>query len=295
MSGSDRAKCPNIAWAFWMGVEHQLPPAEQVTLNAIAELADDELYCKLTLAEMDRYTRLKRGTLGPAMRKLAELKLIRVRRGPDGYHYWLLRETPNGGAHVHPWQELSRNVPVSEVENLNIAPSATDVQNLNIAPATDAQNLNIAPCDAQNLQVAKRNVTKCDAQNLRLDIKTPLKTPVSPESGNIKHLPLTHTSRVRACEEEVDKYQKWEEFIAAYPANDGSLSSAKSAYAQVLAEGVDPQVLIDAVKTYPFRSPQRFVIHPVNWLTQRRWEAKVESDDVVERIMARFEAEGRFA
>jgi hypothetical protein len=298
-NGASKSNCSDLEWAHWKGLELQLEPAEQLTLNAIAGLVNNERYARLTGDDLFRHSRLKERTTSNATRELVRIGLIDMRRTRTGFHYWLLRDTPNGKTHHR--QELDANIPMQEPQKIPISP---DPQNLPISPrSVKNTDLNAARLVKNTDLNAARSVknTDQDPQNLPISYKTPVQTlespvrqvtPVSPDSGNNTQPSHTHPSQASArVRVRWENPFRWDEFLAAYPANDGSPSKAKLAYAQVLAEGVDPQVLIDAVKVFPFRQPQRFVLHPVHWLEERRWEAKVDTRSLEERAWAKLEAQ----
>lgn len=69
-----------------------------------------------------------------------------------------------------------------------------------------------------------------------------------------------------------DGQDRFDEFWSHYPRKD-SKQDAKKAWRQVtISRKIDPQLIIDAVQTYPFKPDRTYQPLPATWLRGERWE-----------------------
>jgi hypothetical protein len=303
MSGNG---CTNSApHTTWARLQRGLSPIERCVLITLCDRANADMICFPSVDLIAQENEVSRRAVIYALEALCGIskddkpraKLIELIEDKNERRRLLARAGGNVDARTNIYRVLrdhtgngkEQNEPqpmngayYAPIEGANPAPIAET--SANDAPVAVVQQVHRTPKIGANFAPESPN------------IESSIETPVFPDSGNNTVGSHTHPSRV--CARETASIfrnpPRWKEFIDAYPPNDGSLVKAKLTYAQVVADGIDPAVLIDAVKVYPFREG-RYTVHAVTWLQERRWEAKVENPDRVERIMARFEAEGRFA
>lgn len=91
--------------------------------------------------------------------------------------------------------------------------------------------------------------------------------PTEPEPQAAK--PTAATKKPKPATAPPDGFEAW---WAAYPHKVDKQDAAVE-YAKALAEGIKPEVLLAALKAYPFSDEKHYQIHPKRWLSKRRWEA----------------------